>query len=118
MDENTQNKKNLILQKINFSAIFSNSIFIIGLLLLNWSTVLIIFGYWIEELIGFIFLIVKYIILKVSRKQEKTYAGGIIFAYAFFMFGHLVFLLIFFGISAAKDINAKLIFDNIFYFSK
>lgn len=112
----TQNNRKSFLQKINLSAIFSNSIFFIGLLFLSWSTVLIIFGYWIDELVGFIFLIVKYIILKVSRKKEKTGAGGIIFAYAFFMFGHLVFILIFLGIFAAKDVNAQMLFDNIFYF--
>lgn len=116
MDANNQDSKQSFLQKINLSAIFSNSIFIIGLLFLNWSTALIIFGYWIDELIGFIFLIVKFIILKVSRKQEKISAGGVLFAYAFFMFGHLVFLLIFLGIFAANDVNAELIFENIFYF--
>jgi hypothetical protein len=116
METKTQNSKQSFLQKINFSAFFSNSIFIVGLLFLDWSTVLIIFGYWIDEVIGFIFLIVKYIILKVSRKKEKISAAGIIFAYGFFMFGHLVFILIFLGIFSARDPHAQLLFENLFYF--
>ncbi|MBN1411095.1 MAG: hypothetical protein JW969_09635 [Spirochaetales bacterium] len=116
METDTQNNKKPLLSKINLPAVFSNSIFIVGLLLLNWSTAFVLWGYWIDEIIGFIFLAVKYIILKASHKGEKTGAGGVLFAYAFFMFGHLVFLLIFFGIFAEADANAEMIFESVFYF--
>ncbi len=106
--------------------IFSFLIFITGLFFLKWSAAYLLIGFWIEEVLIFIFTSIENAILRFKNPEEKKKASTGRFAYIFFIFFHLVFIIIFLFIASPKDPDIKpllnliigIVFQKHFYIER
>lgn len=110
------NKKDTNKRKISFvvpllSAIF----FIIGIFIFHWPIVVIIFGYWIEEIANIIFFVIKLLMIKKKDNDNVKSKIMYIFVLLFSSFVHFIFILIFIGILGKGTEKGELLFDNLLY---
>jgi hypothetical protein len=88
--------------------------FIWGLLFDNWSPILAVAGYWMEEAIIFLLTVIALIRIKII-KGSVIHLGTYVFVYGFFFFIHTVFFLILAGMTANVSPASDAIINAFFH---
>jgi len=93
-----------------FAPIVEGGYFIWGLLFVGWSPIMIVIGYWIEEVVNLILTTFSLIILRI-KGRKPIYLGKLLFFYGVFLFAHTVFVLILLGITSKENSIGKSFFE-------
>ncbi len=101
-----------IFNKLN--SIFLGGLFIWGLLFAGWSPMLVVAGYWIEEMFTFLLTGITLIILRISGRKP-IYFGKFFLVLGSFFVAHTIFILVLAGFAAKTDPMAEQVFMAIFY---
>ncbi len=100
------------LNKIN--SIILGGLFIWGLLFAGWSPMLVIAGYWIEELLTFLLTGIALLILRISGRKPVHFGKFLLVLGSFFI-AHTIFIIILAGFASKSDPMAEQVFLAIFY---
>lgn len=109
---NSKPEKLKILYKLG--SILMGGFFIWGLLFAGWSAIMVVAGYWIEEVLTFIFTGITLLLLRLSGRKP-VYFGRFFFFLGTFLVFHTIFILILAGITSINDPMALGLFEMILY---
>ncbi len=100
------------LNKIN--SIILGALFIWGLLFAGWSPMIVIAGYWVEELFTFLLTGLTLLILRFSGRKP-VYLGKFLLVLGSFLIAHTIFIIILAGFASKSDPMAEQVFLAVFY---
>jgi Family of unknown function (DUF6498) len=95
-------------------SIFMGVIFVWGLLYAGWSAIMVVAGYWIEEVITFVLTGFTLLLLRISGRKP-VYLGKFFFFLGTFLIFHTIFILILAGIASKSDPMALRLFEMLLY---
>ncbi len=108
-------KKTEKLQILNkLGSIIMAGFFIWSLLIADWSAIMVVAGYWVEEVLTFVLTGITLIILRLSGRKP-IFLGKFIFFLGTFLIFHTIFILILAGIASKSDPMALELFEMMLY---
>jgi hypothetical protein len=95
------------------SALFSCALFACGLWWWGWPAALVLIGFWVEEVVTYLFGAAKAVALRrqLGDEAKELLAGTA--AFLFFAFLHLVFLTVFIYIDSDDNPASELVWDTV-----
>jgi hypothetical protein len=101
-----------ILNKLG--SLFFAGLFIWGLLFAGWSAIMVVAGYWVEEVLTFVLTGITLIILRLLGRKP-VYLGKFLFFLGTFLVFHTIFILILAGAASKTDPMALKLFEILLY---